>query len=98
MILILSAFLSLASARMGYDIYFGLDGFSRQISRSTQEMNFSVDGAVLGEGRFQRYSNIKGFAGIESKESISSPWPSSLKYAEKTFSNKESYGPLLVAS
>lgn len=95
LILCLFAFLSVASARMGYDIDFGLDGFNRHISRSTQEMNYSVDGVVLGEGKFQRYNYVNGFAGINAKETRSSAQVANLKYAEKTFL-KAREGPVNV--
>lgn len=85
LILCLFAFFNLSSARMGYDIDIGVDGFNRHISRSTQEMNFSVDGVVLGEGKFQRYNYVNGFAGVNVKETRSASLPSKLKYAEKTF-------------
>jgi len=72
----------LPSGRMGYNIIATVGGNTFEIHRSTQNITFSLNETVNGSGNFSRYSDITGFAGVDSKETSSSAKRCELNYNE----------------
>lgn len=75
-------FVAPAQCRMGYDVVASVNSSSWELHRSTQSMTLQIEGNVSGYGRFSKYGQIEGFAGIEAKDRSSSSQPAYLGWDE----------------
>ena len=70
-LLAISMVVGCTSAKEGYIIETRADGTSWGIDRSTQNLNFSIEGVVSGSGNFTRDNRINTLAGISFREKSS---------------------------
>jgi len=94
-LLLLFLFLTPSFAYMGYDIRVNGTGVSWEISRATQNIDFSMDGTILGEGNFSRFTHVQGLAGIKADERSSSTRGGNLNFVEKMLLLSQD-GPVVV--
>lgn len=74
-------YIPISDARMGYEVSARVNSTQWSIDRSTQDMDFEIDGSVSGNGSFSKLAHIQNFVGIESHE-LSSSSNGSLVYEE----------------
>ena len=82
-LLLLFLFLIPSSANIGYDILVNGPGVSWEIRRETQNIDFSMEGTISGEGNFSRLTHVQDLAGIKADEKSSSTRGGSLNFDEK---------------
>ncbi|MFB3763744.1 MAG: hypothetical protein ACE14P_00695 [Methanotrichaceae archaeon] len=85
-----------SASRMGYDIIASIPGSAIEIHRTTDYIDFSMDGSVKGSGNFSKLTHITKYAGIEAKELSASSKESDLQYDER-FRLLSRYGPVYAA-
>ncbi len=93
LVMLLCMLMPPSASRMGYDIIATIPGSAIEIHRTTDYINFSMDGSVKGTGNFSKLAHITKYAGIETKELSASPKESDLEYDER-FQLLSRYGPV----
>jgi hypothetical protein len=84
-----------SQAIIGYDITAQVGPIGYALHRATENLDFSIDGSVIGNGNFSRLTHINELSGVEADEKSSSTKNSDLNYSEKLgFQSRE--GPVYV--
>jgi hypothetical protein len=86
-----------SEAKMGYDIVVKVGTTTWELNRTTQALNFSMEGTVTGTGNFSRLTHIDRFAGIKADERSSSTRAGSLEIGEKMLLRARE-GPVVVTA
>ena len=70
-------------AVIGYDITANVGGTGFALHRVTENLEFSIDGSIVGNGNFSRLTHISELSGVEADEKSSCTKRSDLNYSEQ---------------